>query len=150
MLCLRRWSYTGPTGRVRGGFLVQQNVTLPVYGLSFQYNQTGFIPRSHSPKNSPQVLSSTMPRAPKRTAKCSTLLRRRSEDVAGWRGKPCCGANLPFARPQFQVSLFCRFLPFVWHRLQVSPFCRFFPLCGTSSRYPHFVGSSPLRGPGSR
>ena len=38
--------------RPEAAFLVRQNVTLPVWGLNFQPNKTGFIPRSDLTKKS--------------------------------------------------------------------------------------------------
>ena len=40
--------------RAKATFLVRQNETLP--DLNFQYNKTGFIPGSDSPKTSPLVM----------------------------------------------------------------------------------------------
>ena len=39
--------------RPEAAFLVRQNVTLPVWGLNFQPNKTGFIPRSDLTKKAP-------------------------------------------------------------------------------------------------
>ena len=115
MLCLRRWSYTGPAGRVRGGFLVQQNTIKPVLfqGLTHQKIHLRFC-----------QVQCREPQKGQQNVQLYYEDDQRMLQVGGVNRvvEPTSPLRGPSSRyPYFVGSS---------------------PLFGTDSRYPHFVGSS--------